>query len=253
MADPERTIKRQLDPTIVAGAKQAVIIVLKGASVGLALKLESDRSVIGRGQTAQLVLSDPAASREHSEVVRRILPDGVEEYSLRDLSSTNGSFINGTPVDGERRLKDGDKIKIGDHLLRFCLMDDLELEVMLKTMRDTGQIPAAQVVEAVRFSPFKIPRDVDLLYRDESVVPLEPRAVKVLRYLAEHNERVVKKDELLEAVWPDVFTTDGVLKKAISQARRALCDDPKESRFIETYHGRGYRFIAPVERISKKR
>jgi predicted ATPase/DNA-binding winged helix-turn-helix (wHTH) protein len=81
-------------------------------------------------------------------------------------------------------------------------------------------------------------------------VPLEPSAVRVLRYLAEHTDRVISKEELLEAIWPDVFTTDGVLKKAVLQSRRALGDDPDNPSFIKTYHRRGYRFIAPVTRES---
>jgi DNA-binding winged helix-turn-helix (wHTH) protein/tetratricopeptide (TPR) repeat protein len=98
----------------------------------------------------------------------------------------------------------------------------------------------------LRFQPFHIPSDVDILYRDKEVVPLEPSAVRVLRYLAENHERVVPKNELLEKVWPDVFTSDAVLKKAVSQARRALGDKPDDSRFIKTYHARGYGFVAPV-------
>jgi DNA-binding winged helix-turn-helix (wHTH) protein len=104
---------------------------------------------------------------------------------------------------------------------------------------------------ALRFSPFHIPAGVDLLYREEKMVALERRAVQVLRYLVEHHDRVVSKDELLEAVWPDTFITDGVLKRAISQARRALGDVADEAKFIETYHGRGYRFVANVERLAK--
>jgi DNA-binding winged helix-turn-helix (wHTH) protein/tetratricopeptide (TPR) repeat protein len=98
------------------------------------------------------------------------------------------------------------------------------------------------------FAGFRIPAKVDLLYRGEEMVALERRAVQVLRYLAEHGDRVVTKDELLEAVWPDTFTTDGVLKRAVSQARRALGDVADQCRFIETYHGQGYRFIAAVKR-----
>jgi predicted ATPase/DNA-binding winged helix-turn-helix (wHTH) protein len=98
----------------------------------------------------------------------------------------------------------------------------------------------------LHFPPFRIPRDVDVLYREDAVVALEPRAVRVLRYLAQHHDRVVSKDELLEAVWPDVFTTDGVLKKAVSQARRALEGAGGSVPFIETHHGRGYRFLASV-------
>lgn len=99
------------------------------------------------------------------------------------------------------------------------------------------------------FPPFRLPADVDLLYQGDEVVPLEPQAVRVLRYLAQNHERVIPKEEILEQVWPNVFTTDGVLKKAISQARRALGDDAEDSRFIVTYHGRGYRFIAPVTNL----
>jgi predicted ATPase/DNA-binding winged helix-turn-helix (wHTH) protein len=100
------------------------------------------------------------------------------------------------------------------------------------------------------FASYRIPPDVDLLFRDEEVVPLEPLAVRALRYLAENGDRVVSKEELLERVWPDVFTTDLVLKRAVSLARRALDDDPKSPRFICTYHGRGYRFVAPVTRAA---
>ncbi len=101
----------------------------------------------------------------------------------------------------------------------------------------------------LQFGAFHLPHGVELLYRGEEVVPLEPRAVRVLRYLVEHNDRVLSKEELLEEVWSDVFTTDGVLKKAVSQIRRTIGDDAEQSRFIATYHGRGYRFIAPVTRV----
>ncbi|HYC90848.1 MAG TPA: AAA family ATPase [Thermoanaerobaculia bacterium] len=102
----------------------------------------------------------------------------------------------------------------------------------------------------LQFGPFHLAPAVDLLYRGEEVVPLEPRAVRVLRYIVEHNDRVLSKEELLEEVWADVFTTDGVLKKAVSQIRRTLGDDAEQSRYIATYHGRGYRFVAPVTRVT---
>ncbi len=101
----------------------------------------------------------------------------------------------------------------------------------------------------LQFGAFHLAQGVELLYRGGDVVALEPRAVRVLRYLVEHNDRVLSKEELLEEVWPDVFTTDGVLKKAVSQIRRTIGDDAEQSRFIATYHGRGYRFIAPVTRV----
>jgi DNA-binding winged helix-turn-helix (wHTH) protein len=126
------------------------------------------------------------------------------------------------------------------------MMDDLEIEAARSLMDSPARSGGSDYI--LRFDLFHLPSGVDLLYRDEQVVALEPQAVRVLRYLVEHSDRVISKDELLEAVWPEVFTTDGVLKKAVSQIRRALGDDSRDSRFIETYHRRGYRFVAPVER-----
>src|SRR6185369_8696790 len=74
----------------------------------------------------------------------------------------------------------------------------------------------------LRFPPFHIPAGVDVVFRGDEVVPLEPLAVRVLRYLVERRDRVVAKEELLDAVWPDIFTTDAVLKTAVLKIRRAL-------------------------------
>jgi len=96
------------------------------------------------------------------------------------------------------------------------------------------------------FPPFHLSSDVDLLYRDGAPVRIEPRAVQVLRYLIRHRDRVVPKEELLDRVWADVFTTDAVLKQAVSQIRRALGETPDAPRYVQTFHARGYRFVAPV-------
>jgi len=100
--------------------------------------------------------------------------------------------------------------------------------------------------ETLHFPPFQLVPGVNLLYRDGVIVSLEPRAVQVLSYLIRHRKRVVPKEELLDKIWADVFTTDAVLKQAVSQARRALGDAPASPRYIQTFHSRGYRFIAPV-------
>ncbi len=85
------------------------------------------------------------------------------------------------------------------------------------------------------------------LYRGESTVPLTPKAFTLLQYLASRSERLVPKQELLDAVWPNVFVGDAVLKSTIREVRKALSDDSDHPRYIETAHRRGYRFIAAVE------
>lgn len=61
---------------------------------------------------------------------------------------------------------------------------------------------------------------------------------------------LVTKRALLDAVWGHRFVTDSAIKSNISQVRAALQDDAKRPRYIETVARRGYRFIAPVRRIS---
>jgi TolB-like protein/DNA-binding winged helix-turn-helix (wHTH) protein/Flp pilus assembly protein TadD len=75
---------------------------------------------------------------------------------------------------------------------------------------------------------------------------LTPRAFDVLRYLIEHSDRVVEKQELFEQVWREKFVTDNALTRTIKEIRRVLGDSADSPRYIETVHKRGYRFVAEV-------
>src|SRR5262245_29868874 len=83
----------------------------------------------------------------------------------------------------------------------------------------------------------------ECIWRGASRFTLKAKAFAVLRYLAEHPGRVVSKDELLQAVWPGVVVSEWVLTTCVREIRRALHDEAKAPRFIETGHRRGYRFI----------
>src|SRR5262247_2810093 len=96
------------------------------------------------------------------------------------------------------------------------------------------------------FDRFKIDSARGHLYGASGPIPLTPKALSLLEYLAARPGRLVKKAELLEAIWPGVFVADGALKVCIREIRRALGDDAHAPRYIETAHRRGYRFIADV-------
>jgi pimeloyl-ACP methyl ester carboxylesterase/DNA-binding winged helix-turn-helix (wHTH) protein len=96
------------------------------------------------------------------------------------------------------------------------------------------------------FAEFRLDPISGHLYRRNETVPLAPKEFTLLRFLAAQSGRLVSKQELLAAVWPDVFVGDAVLKGSIKELRKALGDDSHEPRFIETAHRRGYRFIAHV-------
>jgi Tol biopolymer transport system component len=71
--------------------------------------------------------------------------------------------------------------------------------------------------------------------------------MQVLVLLAEHEGKVVTKELLFQTVWPDIFVGDEVLSRSISELRRALGDDSKAPRFIQTIPKGGYRLIASVK------
>ena len=87
------------------------------------------------------------------------------------------------------------------------------------------------------------------LSRGGELVHVEPQVFDVLAHLVEHRDRVVAKAELLDTVWGHQFVSESALTTRIKQARQALGDSGRDQRIVQTVHGRGYRFVAPVEEL----
>ena len=100
-----------------------------------------------------------------------------------------------------------------------------------------------------RFNDIVIDIQSFRLLRGGKIIPIEPKALNVLVFLVENRGRLVQRQELLSAVWSDAFVTDHVLNRAVGQLRKALEDDAKEPRYIETVPTLGYRFIPEVEEL----
>lgn len=96
------------------------------------------------------------------------------------------------------------------------------------------------------FPPFRLDVANQSLWRNAQRVALTPKAFAVLRYLVEHCGRLVTRDELMEAVWPDTYVQPEVVKTHILDIRHALGDDARSPVFIETQPRLGYRFVATV-------
>ena len=96
------------------------------------------------------------------------------------------------------------------------------------------------------FPPFRLDLANERLWRGSELLALRPKAFLLLRYLAEHPERLLTQEELLKAIWQHGYVSEGLLRGYIRKLRSALGDDAKNPRFIETAGGRGYRFIAPL-------
>jgi DNA-binding winged helix-turn-helix (wHTH) protein/Tfp pilus assembly protein PilF len=100
-----------------------------------------------------------------------------------------------------------------------------------------------------RFGPFVLDGAAYRLFRNGEAVPLSPKIIDLLLYLAARPSALVSKDELFKAMWPDVAVTDNALTQAVSELRQALGDDPSSPTYVQTVARRGYRFIAPIEAL----
>jgi len=84
------------------------------------------------------------------------------------------------------------------------------------------------------------------LRRESVLVPVEPQVFDLLAYLVQHRDRVVTKDDLLEAVWNGRIVSESALTTRINAVRTALGDSGEAQRLIRTLRGRGVRFVGDV-------
>src|SRR5689334_13215168 len=98
----------------------------------------------------------------------------------------------------------------------------------------------------VRFGDHRFDLEADALWSGSEEVRLTPKASAVLKELIANAGKPVSKDQLFAAVWNDTVVSDDALTSCIQELRRALADDAKQPRYIETRHRRGYQFIAPL-------
>ena len=100
--------------------------------------------------------------------------------------------------------------------------------------------------KSLRIGEWRADPAVGQLSRDNEVVKLEPRTMRLLTYMAARPAEVISIQEMLNEVWTDVVVTPESVYQAIATLRRALGDKPNSPTYIVTAPRRGYRLIAPV-------
>src|SRR5262245_59355733 len=102
-----------------------------------------------------------------------------------------------------------------------------------------------------RFGDFTIDASEHRLLRGGEELYLQPRTFSTLLYLVERHGHLIKKSELLDALWTDTFVTENALSRCIKEVREVLQDDARNPRYIKTIPRVGYKFTAEVEQISQ--
>src|SRR5262252_3215728 len=97
------------------------------------------------------------------------------------------------------------------------------------------------------FNGYLLDTDRRELSRGSKPIAVEPQVFDLLAYLVQHRDRVVTKDDLLEAVWGGRIVSGSALNTRINAARRAVGDTGEAQRLIRTLRRKGLRFIAGVK------
>lgn len=111
-----------------AAERRPALVFLRGELLAVPIPLERREVTLGRALEADVRVNDSRASRLHARITtEHDDSSGETRYRLNDLNSTNGTLLNGKPIENAF-LQDGDKFVIGDHLIRFEMLDEIDRE-----------------------------------------------------------------------------------------------------------------------------
>jgi diguanylate cyclase (GGDEF)-like protein len=104
------------------------LVFLSGELIAVPIPLEREEVILGRALEADVRINDYKASRRHAKITQvKNESTRVLQYVLTDFGSRNGTYLNGERVK-EAVLQNGDKITVGEHILRFDLLDEIDRE-----------------------------------------------------------------------------------------------------------------------------
>lgn len=157
------------------GYKNYHLTIIKGFNKGEVYPLEADEIIIGRGEENEIVLNIAEVSRTHA-----ILTKAEEGFMIKDLGSTNGTYVDKKKIGGKYLLKPGDTVMLGEAIY-MTYQADLDPEETLVAPRPE-EFPSPEVT-AVTPKPAEVPRE-----------PAPPTAPRKRR----SKEKVLSKSQVTE-------------------------------------------------------
>jgi pSer/pThr/pTyr-binding forkhead associated (FHA) protein len=190
---------------------------------------------LGRDSANDIIIDHPLASRRHARLER-----DENGYFIRDLDSTNGTYVNGDRIEGGHILRNQDKVWIADTEIIF---NDPEAT-------QKGPLPA-EILKRVR-APEEALR-VDSRAKEVSLhgkfldPPLTVKEFQLLELLYTHKGQVISKDEIAKNVWDYEVYDYNAIDALVYRLRQRIEQDPGNPRFLVTVRGFGYKLITQPE------
>lgn len=132
---------------------------------------------------------------------------------------------------------------------------------MVDVTRQSTQVARVSIREGVfvdrsghsilQFPPYELDLTEEVLLYNNEAVSLRKKSFGVLSVLVQQRGQLVTVETLMDRVWVNVVVSPQVVKNCVMEVRQALGDHPREARYIQTVHGRGYRFIADTKVIDE--
>ena len=116
------------NPVVIRRDLKPALVFLSGELIAVPIPLEREEVILGRALEADVRVNDTQVSRQHARIIAmQSVAGGPTDYVLNDLDSRNGTFLNGRRIRRET-LENGDKIMVGETILRFDLLDEIDRE-----------------------------------------------------------------------------------------------------------------------------
>lgn len=201
-------------------------------------QIEWSRSVItiGRDSANDIIIDHPLASRRHAR-----LEHDENGYLVRDLESTNGTYVNGDRVEGARSLHNQDRIWVADTEIVF---NDPEA-----TQKGPLPLEVLKRVRAAVEEPLRIDSRAKEVYIGGQRLepPLTVKEFQLLELLYTHRGQVISKDEIAKSVWDYEVYDYNAIDALVYRLRQRVETDPGNPRFLVTVRGFGYKLVMPEE------
>ncbi len=184
---------------------------------------------IGRWSANDIVLPSREVSRRHAQIRRE-----GGRYLLEDCGSKNGTFLNNRRILEPQVLQDGDRILIPPTFTFTFVDTGATVPLTLGSQPQPLQLDAAERRVWIR--------------GDELDPPLSPAQFALLALLASHPGRAYSRDEIIQAVWPDVAgegVSDAAIDALVRRLRSRLAELDPDHRYIVVVRGYGFKLELP--------